>query len=482
MQNTHLHGNLAGLAFHVISLSLIIAVTPAAVAAGGFTRLVAPPNGTDDTANIQSALNACVAHGPGCTVQLQAGRYLTSQLVTYDFQGTFKGMGQEKTTIEALPALPVTLPDIFTNGECAPNTSDCLWPSLVIFVDGDIRVSDFTINVPSIPATQIYYEEGMPATHLNDGIRFMGRNPTSAAVQRVTVEGTAASSDVSCPDFNLCNAVIYDGVFPRTQTPFDYYFLSGTLSVTNSYFTSVSLGVGATGLLRDSRITIGGSPWAGNVFENVDIGAFPTISQNSIEEVSFNTSTGNLEPIGIFPWFSFVPSKLSTYLIHNNTLKPAGPNADGITVVDVSPNPISHVLIYNNRIEAQDIGNDAIAVLTTSGTAIVNNRISGTGPDAIGFYGSTSVAVLENDVTNFAANPAAGLAQIVLDGSLFGYTDTSGSTVVCRTANDTVLNLGPGNRIIGCQLIATSEAATQGVAPTISPARPNQKARKPHLP
>lgn len=478
MLNTTLSGKSPSRAFRPVVLSLIL-VSPGAIAADGFTRLVAPPNGTDDTASIQAALNACVAQTPSCTVQLREGTYLTKQLVTYNFQGAFKGVGQNKTTIQALPDLPVLF-DFLTNGECKPNTTDCLWPDLIIFVDGNIRVSDFRVSVPSVPATQPWF--GGAATVLNDGIRFMGQNLMKVAVQRVTFEGKADTSATSCPNYNFCNAVTFAGEFPRSQTPFDYYFLSGTLSVTNSYFTNVMIGVVADGFLRDSRVTIGGSPSAGNVFENVDIGSFPTISQNSIEEVSFNTSTGNNEPIGIFPWVSFVPSKPSTYLIHDNTLKPAGPDADGITVMDVPTNPISHVLIYNNSIEAQDIGNDAIAVLTTSGTAIVNNRISGTGPDAIGFYGSTSAAILENDVTNFTASPAGGLAQIVLDGSLFGFTDTSDSVVVCRTSTDTVLNLGTDNRILGCQLIATPEAAIRGVAPAISAARSKLPIRTPHFP
>jgi len=490
MQDTRPRGKLAGLALQVISLSVIIAATPAAIAAGGFTRLVATPNGTDDTANIQTALNACVAQGPGCTVQLQEGTYLTKQLVTYNFQGTFKGMGENQTTIQALPNLPVPF-DFLTNGECKPNTTDCLWPSLVIFVDGNIRVSDFRIYVPSVPATQPWL--GGAATVLNDGIRFMGQSPTNAVVQRVSFEGTPDSSATSCPDYNLCNAVTFAGEFPRSQTPFDYFFLSGALSVTKSYFKSVQLGVVADGFLRDSRITIGGSPSGGNVFENVDVGPFLTISQNSLEAVSFNTSTGNFEPIFIGPWVSaFVPSKPSTYLIHDNTLKPAGPFANAIYLQDESTNLGTRVLIYNNSIEAQDIGSDAILALFTTGTIIANNTFSGTGPDAIGIYNGMSAAVLGNDVTNFAANPTPGLAQIVLDGSLFGLPDTSDSTVVCRTSTDTVLDLGPDNRVVGCELIATPETATLGVAtraaatpdaaPAISPARPNLPMRKLHRP
>jgi hypothetical protein len=461
----------------LLGLLGLIMILPTTALASGSTVWVAPPNGVNDTANIQAALNACVAQGPGCTVQLREGKYLTRQLVTYNFQGTFKGMGQNRTTIQALPNLAVTGGDPVTVGVCKPNTTDCLWPSLIIFVDGNISVSDFTVYVPSVPATQTWYIAGSPQTYLNDGIRFMGQNRTNASVQRVTVEGMPDTSVTSCPDFNFCNAVIFAGEFPKAVTPFDYYFLSGKFSLSNSYFKNVQTGVIADAFLKDSIITIGGSPSAGNVFENVDYGPVLTTSQNSIEEVSFNTSTANYYPVLIVPWNEslFVPSKSSTYLIHDNALKTTGPYANAIFMLDDPTNLTIHALIYNNSIEAQDIDLDAIFAEFTTGTTIVHNTFSGTGPDAIGIYNGTSAAVLENDVTNFTANPGAGLAQIVLDGSLLGLTDTSDSTVVCRTSNDTVLNLGTDNRIIGCQLIATPEAATRS-------ARPNLPIKKPHLP
>src|SRR5690349_9893506 len=92
-------GSRLALPFCFLGLSLIL---PTTAFAGGPTIWVAPPNGVNDTANIQAALNACVAQGPGCSVQLQAGHYFTRQLVTYNFRGTFKGMGIGSTTIEAL--------------------------------------------------------------------------------------------------------------------------------------------------------------------------------------------------------------------------------------------------------------------------------------------------------------------------------------------------------------------------------------------
>jgi hypothetical protein len=457
MLNARSCGNSLHLAFHPVVLSLILVCPVTIAGGGGLTKSVPAPSGTDDTANIQAALNACVAHGPGCTVQLQAGKYLTSQLVAYNFRGTLKGMGQDKTTIQALPALPVTLPDVFFNGECAPNTTDCLWPDLIIFVDGDIKVSDFTIDVPSVPATQLWFGNGMPATFLNDGIRFMGKNPTKAVVRRVSFEGTPDQSATSCPNYNFCNAVIYAGEFPRSHTPFDYYFLSGTFSVSNSHFKNVSLGTVADGFLQNCTVVIGGSPLTGNMFANVDLaGPFLSASDNCLEEISYNTSNGNSAPVTLFPYPFFVATKPSTYLIHDNVLKTAGPFADAIFIQDDPSSTTVRAFVYDNAIETQGIGFDAIVALNTVGTLVANNKIAGTGADAIGIMGGTDAAVLVNDVTGFTpthspVDPASGLAQIVLDGDLLGLPDTNNSLVVCRSPTDTVLNLGAGNKVIGCQ-------------------------------
>src|ERR1035437_6672068 len=99
---------------------LCTCLAPAVAWASGHTVKVPPPNGVDDTANIQGALNKCVAYGPHCTLKLAAGKYLTKQVVVYNFQGNFKGMGIDSTTIEALPNLPVNWPDQFV-ASCQPN-------------------------------------------------------------------------------------------------------------------------------------------------------------------------------------------------------------------------------------------------------------------------------------------------------------------------------------------------------------------------
>jgi len=49
----------------------------------------------------------------------------------------------------------------------------------------------------------------------------------------------------------------------------------------------------------------------------------------------------------------------------------------------------------------------------------------------------------------------------VLDGDLVGLPDTNDSLVVCRSPTNTVLNLGAGNKVIGCQ---SATAATPSLA------------------
>ena len=430
------------------------------------------PNGRDDTANLQCAFDHAVTV-PGSTVLLAAGTYLTSQLVTYNFYGTFKGMGQQQTTVEALPNLPVNFPDV-VNGLCQPNTTDCRWPDLIVFVDGDISITDMTIKVSAVPSTQPWQIFGSTWTALIDVVRVMGQHPTNAHVERVAMEGMPDNDATSASGFNVLNAMLYAGELPKSRTPFDYYFLSGTFSVSNSSFKSMFDGPAMDGFMRNSQITFGGSPAGANTFNNVPVPLWLCNIETSLVEISYNVGGGTYGGLLVVPWLpAFVPSGPSLFLIHNNDFQPAGPYASGITLQDDPNHQVISALISDNTIEAQDIGYDAIAAYYTNGTTVVNNKISGAGADGIGIWDGTYASVLGNDVTKFTLNSDSGLAQIVLDGSLQGLADTSNSTVICKTPEDTVLNLGTNNRVIGCRGIS---ATTKGI---IAPdPRPRQLPRR----
>ena len=88
----------------LVGLLGLIAFLPVTAWAGGRVVNVPPPNGVNDTANLQAALDTCVAYGRDCTVQLAAGNYLTSQLVAYNFHGIFKGKGKIRRQSRPYPS------------------------------------------------------------------------------------------------------------------------------------------------------------------------------------------------------------------------------------------------------------------------------------------------------------------------------------------------------------------------------------------
>ena len=455
----------------------LMMVLPGAVWAGGKTVKVAPPNGVDDTAHIQAALDSCVVYGPGCTVQLAAGNYLTKQLVAYNFRGTFKGMGMDRTTIEALPNLPVTLAP---PGECLPNITTCLWPSLIIFVDGNIHVSDLSIHITAAPGTATAPWLGF--TTLLDALRFMGQHPTDVAIDRISIEGLPDNSPTSFGimvgfgvGFNVVNEIIYTGELPRSSTPFDYYFLSGSLTVRNSSFKMAIDGVSQDGFLQSSHITIGGSPSTGNTFENVFVGMDMEGSESSTFDISYNVASGVYGGMWVVPWQSvFVAASPSQYFIHDNSFVGTGSVAEGMYFEDDTANPWIQAAVWNNTIELQNDLMEGIGAYNTKGTVIWNNTITGSnGTDAIGLWSSSQDIVAGNTVTGFTVDPT-GYAQIYLDSS------TSNDLVVCAERSDTVLNQGTHNAIIGCeQFTASAEAATDTAASAMDTAA---SATRPNLP
>jgi hypothetical protein len=223
-------------------------------------------------------------------------------------------VGIDNTFIEALPNLPVTN---LTVTSCQPNLTDCIWPGLFEFVDGSISVSDLSIKITAVPATLPWTDEVDTDTHtmLYDVLGFMGQNPTDVTIERIRMEGqpSALSTDWG---YNVVNGVDYSGQLPRSPARFDYYFLSGSLTVQSSFFSNLFVAVGQGAFSTSSRITIGGSPSAGNHVENTCGGLDMEASENSVFEISYNESSGTCAGMWVVPaWVPFVPSSPSWYFI-----------------------------------------------------------------------------------------------------------------------------------------------------------------------
>jgi hypothetical protein len=406
---------------------------------------VPKPGGTDDTATIQAALDACVKHGAGCVVSLEAGTYRTSQLVAYDFRGTFKGAGADRTIIEALPDLPVAVPDFTVAGECMPNLTDCVWPSLMLFVDGAISISDLAIHVTATDghATVPWTIGGSSITSLVDALRFMGQRPTDVAVDRVAIVGRHDTAATSFDGFNVINGILFAGELPRSSTVFDYYMLGGAFAVRSSSFKTLDAGVGVDGFLAGVKGTIGGSKSAGNEFTDVNTGISLMPAQASVFDVSFNTSSSNTNDLWMGPWVpDFVPASASKYAIHDNTF-----GAAGILLEDDTAHHWIDATITHNTVTVRAPHTEGIRVRNTIGTTISGNTVTGTAAHTgIGLYGVTNGSVTGNAVTRFTLDPNGGSAQIYLDAA------SAKDRVACSSSSDTVLDQGTGNAVAGCKL------------------------------
>jgi hypothetical protein len=454
----------------------LILLLPATAWAGGHTVKVPPPNGVDDTAKIQGALNKCKAYGAGCTVQLQAGTYHTKQVIIHNFQGTFKGVGKASTTIEAL-FLPANFPDPSLVEACNPNFTDCLWTTLITFIDGNINVSDLTINVTLVPAAQTWVDDGVDYENVFAPLEFTGRHPMNVTIDRIAINGQPDPNDPF--GFNIENGVHYSGEFARSKTPGDYYFLSGSYTVRNSYFNNTGVAISEDGFVTSSLITI-----AGNYTQNDQSGIDLESSQKSIFEISNNNTSGMGAGMWVVPYsFSYVASGPSLYLIHDNTFTGTGQYIspanfpDGIFLYDDITNPWIQAAIWKNHVPLQCNLCEGIGVYNTKGTAVWNNTVTGSDElDGIGLWSSSLDTVVGNNVSGVTVDSSLGFAQIYLDP----YTNQD--LVVCAERSDTVLNQGTNNAIIGCQQSAASAEAATRTAPTTSTTRPNILKKKPRVP
>jgi hypothetical protein len=478
MSNTKFRGEQAG--FRLALVSSLLALTlllPASAWAGNHTVYVPPPNGVDDTADIQAALDACVAYGPGCTVQFPAGNYLTKQLVAYNFRGNFKGMGRDHTIIAALPYLFVNIEASEPHSLCQPNTTSCFWPGVIIFINGNIEVSDLSVTVPAQPgtATLPWTFEGVTYVGLLDAMTFTGQHVT-ATVDRIHLEGRLDPMNQYF-GYNVINALHFTGEFARSPKPWDWYFVSGSFTVRSSSFSTAYVGISQDGFVQSSHITIGGSPDTGNRIENGYGGIDLETSQDSLFEVSYNQSSGSDAAAWVLPWFpEFVSKSPSQYLIHHNKFIATAQNADAMFLYDDTSNPWIQAAVWNNTAEVQDALSEGIGAYNTKGTAIWNNTVAGTdGNDGIGLWSVADSMVISNNVSGFTVD-STGHAQIYLDPS------TTHDLVACVDPSDTVLNQGTQNTVIGCQQSAAmTESATRSAVPAASVGKAGVPKRKPWL-
>ncbi|MDR3474273.1 MAG: hypothetical protein P4M09_21700 [Devosia sp.] len=472
------------------------------------TYTVGLPNGHDDTAAVQAGLDFCANyHGPNCTVQLQAGKYLSSLLLEKNFNGTFKGAGEGQTTIQALPNLLVS----FTPG-CLPNLTDCRYPTFITFIDGNVEVSDLALDFTGAAPgqeTTLYSIWGGQSIGLVTGLEFTGV-AGSASVDRVSVTGSADDTPTNLGvGFSVMQGIMFDGWLPAAPGSTNYATRSGTFSVRNSSVRTVWDAVIAGGALAESHVTIGGSPWAGNQITDVDFG-IDVGGANSAFDVSYNQIAATnaadeqidhagvwVEPSG--GAFAGLVGRLSQVSIHDNTIAVSdacGCGMFGMWLLDAvagegAPAHWFRATVLHNTISLPSTYTlsgeykEGMDVDNITGTVISGNTFTGTSAgtaDAVGLYGndptwpaSTGNVIMGNDVSGLTPTgtqfdpvdyPGLGLSQYYLDQY------TNHNLVACTRRADTAINAGTANAVIGCTPVPVPAAVAQGVTPLVRPTSP----------
>lgn len=414
-------------------LAFSLAAPAAVVAAPGFTVQVAKPNHVNDTANIQAALDSCVAHGANCTVQLQAGTYLTYQLLVNDFHGAVVGAGQGKTVVQALPGYLVG-PDIFG----APPSSSNPYPFIASFGGvSDVTMSDFTFRVTEFEPTKGWWAAAEEAfvTYLKGDVFLAG----SGRFTRMSFEGAPGTDGYDATAVNVDSSVFVGnwdyagGVLP-----------GGAFSLTRSRVADTANGFEV--VVFKGRATVGGSPADANTFANSSGGVFLNLD-GAIAQETYNrvesTQTG-FQGVAIGQTTS--PAAPAGILLAHNSIVLDGLYMGGIQSWYDPGVKAPYLVVTNNDFRVGSGANgtsDGMDSCNLQGATVSGNTFTGVGGIAVFLCGSSSNnAVVANDLSHFTAG---GAAQIVLDPA------ATHNLIVCRSRADTVYDQGTSNTVVGCR-------------------------------
>ena len=215
------------------------------------------PNGVDDTAELQAALERCSGASRRCVVSLCEGVFRIAPVRVGDFRGVLKGAGRDKTVIQALPMLKVndTLPDYLFDDPLDPNVPP--WPFLVQFIGGEARVRDFTIEIPT-PEPGHRPTQGWLGGfifELDGALLFTGMDPVDFDVDRIRV--VAGSDPASFFNTTLLNGAFFQGRLfnPADPSVYPVHPVTGRYSLSDSDFEGMLSGSPVAETL-EAKVTI----------------------------------------------------------------------------------------------------------------------------------------------------------------------------------------------------------------------------------
>jgi len=438
------------------------------------------PSGGDDTAHIQKAFDEAMAAGPGSTVQLSAGHFYMNGLDLDHFDGYFRGAGRCATVIDCLRGLDPRLPGVVT----PPETISFF----LRFRDGYPRVSDMSFDITAKEPCEPWTGDN---TFIDELIWV--RDGASSSFDCV---GFRPHVIDEAGDLNVCDDVYYSdtgGAHTMTRCTVTGLF---NLRVINMY---------------GARMTIGGGPGRGNVF---DAPWNAACSDNSGSRIEFSYNRMRFSDCGISAAASgdaaffeddsipLTPLPASRFVIRHNTMvgvtdAPWGWGGEAVFLTDQSAfaggaTDRLKAVVADNTIVVDTGGVDIpIQGAYTNGIKVLHNRISGTAMAAIGVetapylfgwptatpdglaVGSSGWKIIGNDVSGLhaAAFGDRPPTQVWLGEG------ASHCLVIGGCRPTTVLDEGTDNTLINVKELVWSPAAQ--ASRMLAPERASATARMP---
>jgi len=364
--------------------TLVLAPAAAQTLDAAARTVTVSPSGTDDTMAIATAFQMCQDLGPGCTVQLTAGTFLTRQQDIEGFVGTFAGAGREATVVQALTPFVVSPPrnDVSIR---PPDRGGA--PVMFTIREGDIVVRDMTLAVRGAAPSLPWLFAGSEINTIAVVISFEGLT-NRGVVERVAIE----AERVGAFGVNVFNGIF---VLPAPNDTGDTAV--AYLDVRDSTISGVGWGVGLSSL-RDSTIRVAGSDIdAGQALELSDVGASTVV-------VVDNRLVGRDAPaVGVVVSAGFDVGGPLDMRIEGNDIVARGSEARGIELSDQSASGAAVVHVSGNRFELDGAMSGVRGGST--GTVVSGNTFSGSAQTAIhvGINGGGGWRIDANDVSGLLA-------------------------------------------------------------------------------
>ena len=213
------------------------------------------PNGSDDTAQLQTALEACSGERRRCTIVLAEGVFHTDVLLVHNFQGRIHGQGRGRTIIQPIAGPLRSAPVVFAND---PTLAEP-YPILLHFTDGgDIELSGFTLDFPeNIQVGPYTIVDSDPVENaLLSAIMVDGTSSARLRISNLQIIAAEKPSDPSAFGSVLLNAIRFEGQIRISTDPITGDLVDSTIPLASGEFTARDTTVTGSGnvfALRDAR-------------------------------------------------------------------------------------------------------------------------------------------------------------------------------------------------------------------------------------